>query len=123
MGEIRGSATAELRGKRAINAALELFHRRWTMRILWELRDDALNFRDLQIACGDLSPSVLNVRLAELREALLVGHEPGEGYGLTAQGRSLMKAIAPLLRWAPQWADEVDKAATRAATHTRPSHR
>ena len=99
-------------GKDAINAALELFHRRWTLRILWELRgeDASLNFRALQAACGDLSASVLNQRLAELRQALLVEHDAGSGYRLSAQGRTLLVAIGPLLKWAPQWAREVQKA-------------
>ena len=99
-------------GKDALNAALELFHRRWTLRILWELRaDDAsLNFRALQAACGDLSASVLNQRLAELREALLVEHDVGSGYRLAPQGRSLLVAMEPLLKWAPRWAREVQKA-------------
>ncbi|HEY8881295.1 MAG TPA: helix-turn-helix domain-containing protein [Roseateles sp.] len=99
-------------GKDAINAALELFHRRWTLRILWELRaeDACLNFRALQAACGDLSASVLNQRLAELRAALLVEHDAGSGYRLAAQGRSLLVAIEPLLQWAPRWAREVQRA-------------
>ncbi|MGM9482407.1 winged helix-turn-helix transcriptional regulator [Roseateles sp. NT4] len=99
-------------GKDAINAALELFHRRWTLRILWELRgeDASLNFRALQAACGDLSASVLNQRLAELRQALLVEHDAGSGYLLAPQGRSLLVAIEPLLQWAPRWAREVQKA-------------
>lgn len=105
------AADAPPSGKDAINAALELFHRRWTLRILWELRaDDAsLNFRALQAACGDLSASVLNQRLAELREALLVEHDVGSGYRLSAQGRSLLVAMEPLLKWAPRWAREVQR--------------
>jgi DNA-binding HxlR family transcriptional regulator len=99
----------EQRAKEAINAALELFHRRWTLRILWELSHaDALNFRALQMACGDLSASVLNVRLAELRRALLVEHDVGRGYSLAKQGRLLLRAIDPLLRWAPRWAADVE---------------
>lgn len=106
-------ADAPASGKDAINAALELFHRRWTLRILWELRTEgtSLNFRALQAACGDLSASVLNQRLAELRAALLVEHDPGAGYRLSAQGQALLLAIEPLLQWAPRWAREVQRAA------------
>ena len=50
-------------------ALLDLLGRRWALRILWELRDGPLTFRALQAACGNLSPSVLNDRLRELREA------------------------------------------------------
>src|SRR3954464_14517272 len=86
--------------KDSLNAALELFHRRWTLRILWELRGAALNFRQLQAASGDLSASVLSPRPTELREALLVEHEPADGgYQLTAQGRELLAAFEPLQRW------------------------
>ncbi|KQW45871.1 hypothetical protein ASD88_11420 [Pelomonas sp. Root662] len=107
------AATEPPSGKDAVNAALELFNRRWTLRILWELRGGAvrLNFRALQAACGDVSASVLNQRLAELREALLVEHDAGSGYGLSAQGRALLVAIEPLLKWAPRWARDVQRAA------------
>lgn len=105
------AADAPPSGKDALNAALELFHRRWTLRILWELRGDgaSLNFRALQVACGDLSASVLNQRLAELREALLVEHDAGSGYRLSAQGQALLVAFEPLLKWAPRWAREVQR--------------
>jgi DNA-binding HxlR family transcriptional regulator len=88
--------------KDAINQALALFQRRWTLRVLWELRECALNFRALQSACGDISPTVLSQRLAELREAALVA--PGEdGYELTPIGRELIVAFEPLSRWALRW--------------------
>ena len=109
------TADAPPSGKDALNAALELFHRRWTLRILWELRahDASLTFRALQTACGDLSASVLNQRLAELREALLVEHDAGSGYRLSAQGRSLLAALEPLMKWAPRWAREVQRSSKR----------
>ena len=103
--------------KDSLNAALDLFHRRWTLRILWELRGGALNFRQLQSACGELSASVLSLRLAELREALLVAHEPGEGgYQLTAIGQELLVAFEPLLKWAPRWAQAVERATGQPPT-------
>ncbi len=73
---VRGSATG-----RPIMALLDLLGRRMTLRILWELRDGPLNFRALQEAAAT-NPSVLNARLAELREARLVEHGP-DGYALT----------------------------------------
>src|SRR5205085_8847862 len=48
--------------KDAINEALELFHRRWMLRVIWELREGAYTFRALQARCGDISPTVLNQR-------------------------------------------------------------
>lgn len=88
--------------KDAINRALELFHRRWMLRVVWELRDGALSFRALQAACGDLSPTVLNQRLAELKEAALA-ESTAEGYRLTPLGRELLLAFEPLTRWAVKW--------------------
>ncbi|MEW6707222.1 MAG: helix-turn-helix domain-containing protein [Pseudomonadota bacterium] len=95
-------ATTPQEAKQAINEALELFHRRWILRVIWELRGRALSFRALQAACGDISPTVLNQRLAELREVgLLVNDE--QGYELTALGRELVDAFAPLSKWAVKW--------------------
>ncbi|HYW56552.1 MAG TPA: helix-turn-helix domain-containing protein [Polaromonas sp.] len=89
--------------KDGINAAIDLFHRRWTMRILWELRGGAVNFRTLQTACAEVSSSVLNVRLTELRDANLVEHASGEGYSLAPSGRELLAAMEPLVLWAGRW--------------------
>ena len=98
--------------KRAINAALELFHRRWVLRILWELRGEPLNFRALQEATGGLSASVLNRRLQELRDALLVVHDAGSGgYQLTGLGRELLVALEPLMRWSVRWMKSVERGA------------
>jgi len=89
--------------KDAINAALDLFHRRWTLRVLWELRQQApLTFRALQASCGDISPTVLNQRLSELREAGLVSAD-ADGYRLTPIGDDLTDAFAPLSKWALRW--------------------
>lgn len=84
-------------------ALLDLLGRRWALRILWELRGAPLNFRELRSACGDMSPSVLNLRLQELREADIVGLHDAGGYDLTADGRRLLDALAPLQAWADQW--------------------
>jgi DNA-binding HxlR family transcriptional regulator len=93
---------SQQRAKEAINAALELFNRRWVLRVLWELRGEPMSFRALQSACGDLSPTVVNQRLAELREAALV--DAGEaGYALTPLGRELIAAFEPLTAWAVRW--------------------
>lgn len=94
---VRGS-----RSGRPIMVLLDLLGRRWVLRILWELRAGPLNFRELQAACGGLSPSVLNQRLAELREAGLVESSAG-GYAFTAQGRELFRLFGPLNRWAERW--------------------
>jgi DNA-binding HxlR family transcriptional regulator len=85
-------------------ALLDVLGRRWALRVLWELRDGgALTFRELQARCGEISSSVLNDRLRELRDAEIVVVQPGSGYQLTAEGRDLLVALAPLDDWARAW--------------------
>ena len=94
---MRGSRTG-----RPIMALLDLLGRRWSLRILWELRDEPLTSRALRTACDEASPTVLQARLTELREAGFV--ELGEaGYGLTPQGRELCETFMPLHRFAERW--------------------
>jgi DNA-binding HxlR family transcriptional regulator len=102
--KVRGSATG-----RPIMAALDLFGRRWALRVLWELRANALTFRELQDACGEISPAVLNTRLAELRDAGIVLLETPGGYRLSNDGIALIDAIAPLHDWAERWARRVKR--------------
>jgi DNA-binding HxlR family transcriptional regulator len=86
-------------------AALDLLGRRWTLRILWELRDGrGASFRELRERCDQMSTSVLNERLAELREAGILELGDG-GYSLTNRGRNLIDALAPLNEWAKRWGE------------------
>lgn len=94
----RGSGTG-----RPIMALLDLLGRRWALRVIWELRAERLRFRALQEAC-EVSPSVLNTRLAELRAAGVVDLDPEAGYGLSDEGRELMRRLRPLDEWARRWA-------------------
>jgi DNA-binding HxlR family transcriptional regulator len=87
-------------------ALLDLLGRRWTLRVLWELRDGApVSFRDLQGRCDGMSSSVLAQRLAELREAGLVAAGPGSGYALSPDGRDLLEAFEPVYRWSQRWGE------------------
>jgi DNA-binding HxlR family transcriptional regulator len=83
-------------------AALEVLGRRWTLRIMWELRDGPLGFRQLQARCDGMSSSVLRTRLVELVDEGLVA-QGADGYGLTAIGAELGEAIKPLTGWAERW--------------------
>lgn len=85
-------------------ALLDLLGRRWALRVMWELRDGALSFRELRERCDGMSPSVLNTRLAELREAEIVEHEDGAGYRLSAHGSELAEALTSLSALAERWA-------------------
>jgi DNA-binding HxlR family transcriptional regulator len=85
-------------------ALLDLLGRRHALRVIWELRDGPLSFRELQAASGDISSSVLNVRLGELREAGIVSADARGGFELTREGRKLQDAYGPLEAWAARWA-------------------
>ncbi len=95
---VRGSRTG-----RPVMALLDLLGRRWTLRIVWELREDrALTSRALRTACDEASPTVLNERLKELREAGFV--VSGEaGYILTPLGKELLRTVLPLHGFAEKW--------------------
>ncbi len=84
-------------------ALLDLLGRRWTLRILWELRDGPLTSRALRAACDEASPTVLNQRLKELREAGLAELGEAGGYALTPLGRELKETFLPLHRFAERW--------------------
>jgi DNA-binding HxlR family transcriptional regulator len=85
-------------------ALLDLLGRRWTLRVLWELRRDPLTFRELQVRCGEISSSVLNQRLRELRDAGIVERRAsGGGYQLTPEGAALLESLSPLNGWAERW--------------------
>jgi len=86
---------------------LDVLGRRWSLRIMWELRTEPLSFRALREVCDDVSPSVLNARLAELRELGFIEHE-GDGYALTEDARSLSQLLLPLDGWANAWAQRLE---------------
>ena len=98
---LRGSTTGE-----PIMALLDLLGRRWTLRVIWELRDGPLTFRDLQERCAGMSSSVLNERLRDLRAAGIAA-AADSGYELTAEGLDLLEAYKPLNAWARRWARRV----------------
>ena len=97
---VRGSHTG-----RPVMAALDLLGRRWSLRILWELRDGPVGARALRDRCDTMSSSVLYERLGELAEAGLVTRTDDGHYALTDLGGSLGDALAPLDAWARRWAE------------------
>ena len=98
---VRGSRTG-----RPVMALLDLLGRRWTLRIVWELRDGPLTSRALRTACDDASPTVVQARLSELREAGLVELLAGDGYRLTPLGGELMESFLPLHHFAERWSKQ-----------------
>ena len=99
---VRGSRTG-----RPIMALLDLLGRRWTLRIVWELREGPLTSRALRSACDEASPTVVQVRLTELREAGLIELVQGDGYRLTELGKDLRETVVPLHRFAERWSKQL----------------
>ena len=87
-----------------IMALLDLLGRRWALRVIWELREDTLTFRELQDRCGKVSSSVLNQRLAELRAADILAAR-SDGYALTDEGARLLELYPAVHAWAERWAE------------------
>lgn len=120
-----GQPVAASQSGQPIMVLLDLLGRRWALRIIWELRGgQRYSFRELQAACAIGSPTALNTRLAELREAGVVEHADGQGYGLTPRGADLLERMRPLGEWADDWAravgrDDLTYAAKRRAARSR----
>jgi DNA-binding HxlR family transcriptional regulator len=95
--------------KRPVMSLIDIIGRRWTLRIIWELREGGLTSRALRSACDDASPTVIHQRLKELRAALLVEKSPDHGFILSPSGRELLTLLLPLSDFAKQWASDLPK--------------
>ncbi len=100
-------------------AALDLLGRRWSLRVLWELRNDPLGARALIERCEGLSSSVLYDRLGELAGAGLIEKNEQGSYCLTDLGAQLGAALKPLDEWAHRWAKRSDTKQPRNVTRGR----
>jgi DNA-binding HxlR family transcriptional regulator len=86
---------------RPVEDALELLGRRWTLRLVWELRRSALSFSELRSRTA-ISPSVLSTRLEELVDAGVLERDGGRRYRLSGRGHELARVLYDLNRWAEQ---------------------
>lgn len=100
---VRGSTTGK-----PIMALLDLLGRTWALGVIWNLATQVMTFRALQSACEDISPTLLNTRLKELRRAQII-IKTDEGYALTLLGKELLALIYPMGSWAEQWKDTLMK--------------
>ncbi|BBB42515.1 Putative transcriptional regulator, TetR family [Mycobacteroides abscessus subsp. bolletii] len=98
---VRGSGSGQ-----PLNAAFDLFGRRWAILVVWELRSGAKTLPELKAEMGDASSSVLATRLKELTAAHIVRNQDGQ-YSLTTVGKGLLVALAPLHLWAKAWSASV----------------
>lgn len=91
-----------------IMALFDLLGRPWAMGIVWQLQEASCpcTFRELQERCESISPSILNSRVKDLREAGIV-ERTLEGYRLSERGRKLRELLLPFGDWSREWAREV----------------
>lgn len=87
-------------------AVFDLLGRRWAMGIVWHLSRGPATFRALQGYCESISPSILNKRLGDLREARLI-ERTLEGYQLTELGQELHQLLVPFGEWSISWANHI----------------
>ena len=80
---------------------MDLLGRRWTLRVLWDLRDGPRRFGELQ--ADEISTSVLTERLRDLAAARIVERTGDGRYALTEQGAELGRLLMPLNDWAKEW--------------------
>ena len=98
---VRGSTTGK-----PIMALLDLLGRAWTLGIVWNLQQGPATFRELQLRCEQISPTLLNTRIKELKTLQLINMQDS-GYQLTQQGQELISIILPLGDWSKKWAEQV----------------
>lgn len=99
--KVRGSNTGS-----PIMAVFDLLGRRWALGIIWNMSTEPVTFRVLQDKCISISPSILNARLKDLKEADII-ERTVEGYILTERGLVLQKSLGPIGDWSLSWAKEV----------------
>ena len=88
-------------------ALFDLLGRSWGMGIVWNLSAGSATFRELSDRCETISPTILNRRLKELREAGIVTRV-ADGYALTESGQELFALLRPLGDWAKDWGERLD---------------
>ena len=98
---VRGSKTGV-----PIMALFDLLGRTWAMGVLWQLQGGPYTFRALQDKCESISPSMLNSRIKDLREAELA-ERTLQGYQLTKRGETLIELLRPFGAWSREWAKDV----------------
>ena len=101
---VRGSKSGK-----PLMAVFDLLGRSWSIGILWQLSEGgSATFRELQARCETVSPTVLNARLKELRQAGLV-ERAEDGYCATSLGIELYEMLAPLRDWSRKWARKIKR--------------
>ncbi|MBC3765151.1 winged helix-turn-helix transcriptional regulator [Neptunicella marina] len=92
--------------QRPIMQILELFSKKWILRLLWELQDDMRGFREMRRICDDIPPTTLSKRLKELEQAGLIFKNEQDKWQISELGKSLEPTLMKLNQWANDWASD-----------------
>lgn len=99
--KVRGSETGA-----PIMAIMDLLGRKWALGVIWNMTSEPMTFREIQKLCESISPSILNSRIKDLREADIITRSVN-GYYLTGRGIEIKEILTPLGLWSNNWAKEV----------------
>jgi DNA-binding HxlR family transcriptional regulator len=109
-----------------LDAALFVLGGKWKPLILFHLAHGTRRYRELRRAVGTVSDKVLIQQLKELQADGIVNRfdygeiPPKVEYSLTAFGRTLAKALAPLCEWGTQYSTDVEAIMARREVRGRP---
>jgi len=82
-----------------MSVVLDQLGRRWSLRLVWELRRDVASFSELRERT-EVSPSMLTTRLRELEALGIVERDGARRYRLSGNGRELARILYEVNRWA-----------------------
>jgi DNA-binding HxlR family transcriptional regulator len=97
-----------------LDAALYVLGGKWKPLILYHLAHGTRRYGELRRAVGSVSDKVLIQQLKELQaDGIIDRRDYGEippkvEYSLTAFGRTLGKALAPLCEWGTTYSEDVE---------------
>jgi DNA-binding HxlR family transcriptional regulator len=102
-----------------LDAALAVLGGKWKPLILFHLAHGTRRYGELRRAVGSVSDKVLIQQLKELQADGIIDRcdygeiPPKVEYSLTAFGRTLGKALAPLCEWGTRYSGEVEEIVAR----------
>ncbi|RFM27343.1 winged helix-turn-helix transcriptional regulator [Deminuibacter soli] len=91
-----------------VHATIAALSGKWKMQILWELRNEAKRFGQLQESIAGITPAVLSAQLQTLTQEGILHRElypavpPKVEYSLTGAGQSLIAVIVAMEKWGIQ---------------------
>jgi DNA-binding HxlR family transcriptional regulator len=109
-----------------LDAALFVVGGKWKPLILFHLAHGTRRYGALRRAIGRVSDKVLIQQLKELQADGIIDRSdfgeipPKVEYSLTAFGKTLGKALAPLCEWGTQYLEDVEAIMTRRKARERP---